>query len=210
MGLIDSIIGAESGGNPNAQNPNSSASLTSCVIEKDLFGARVGELFGFRRPSAIIGRIISIGPLSIDGVFLRRLFSHIGQKCLETIAPAFAHLNAYCAVPLIRNVFWIFASRNHSHPRMIFGCRLTASANRNRTTVRRIGFLGCLDFVTSAAKRVAGFKIGNGDYRFVPTIASANHSPDSCIPILSDRWIGLICSEKFSKPHSNIVLAGAH
>ncbi len=33
MGLIDSIIGAESGGNPNAQNPNSSASGSGQFID---------------------------------------------------------------------------------------------------------------------------------------------------------------------------------
>ncbi len=219
MGLGDLIRAAESGGDPNARNPNSSASIergasiasVSAPHVPPKFGvACISELLLARCPTAVLGRIGAVAVNSINGMSLRWFQSHVGQKIREAFAPALTNFDSARPVPSVRDVLLVLASGDHAAPRMIFSSGPPVSADRNRSTVRRVRFLGHFDFVASATQGVARFKVGNGGCGRVPAIALAKHSADCCTAILADCWLGLGYGEKLSKSHSGVVLAGAH
>jgi hypothetical protein len=208
MAITDQIIGAESGGDSNARNPNSSA----FAHVRDEFRAHAGvfKLFLTSRPSAISGHIVSIGISAINGVSLRRLFSHVSQKCLETIAPSVANLNSSCSIKRVGDVSFVLASVDHATPRVILSGGFPASADRNRSAMRCIGYFGRFDLKTTATDGVAGLQIRNGSKCFISAIALTKHAADSCSAVLSDLWGGILNSNKSTKSNAGIILAGSH
>ena len=217
MGLVDSIIGVESGGNPNATNPNSSASglvgsnaaaLPSVDVGHE-FGARslIGKLFFPGSPTAVLRGIVSVVVLPIKRVRLARARPHVGEEILKT-GPALANLNASTAVVFVRSVLRQFAAALHAIPNLVLGRRLASSTYRGRPAVRGVRLLGRFDLVAAAANSVAGLKVGDGHDSLGAAIATAKHSSHFCASIFSNLWLGFRVNSKFSESHSNVILAG--
>src|SRR3569623_385210 len=108
MGLVDSIIGAESGW---------------LLHMSQKFGTHplVGKLLLTRRPSAVIWGVISVTVDAINRVQLRWLLSHVGKKVLKTAAPSVANLDSARPVEFVGNMSLVGAAVDHAAPRMIFG-----------------------------------------------------------------------------------------
>lgn len=210
MGLIDSIIGAESGGNPNATNPNSSASGLGGsplhVGQKLRADPRIGELFFAGRPSAVFRRVIAIG-FTVDRVVPGRLLAHVSQKRFKAVAPTIANFDASLTVERVGNVPRILAPVDHGAPRVVFRRGLAAPINRNRSAVRRVGLLRGLDLVATAAKRIARLKISDSNRGFGAAVALADHSPHLRAAVFSDLRFGFGSNDKFSKSHPNVIFA---
>lgn len=93
----------------------------SHVFAVDLKDATIALVVGLLQPSgpaAITGLVM---PVQIDTVkaVSRWAWPHVGPKCREVIAPAFAHANSSSAIACISIVARIFATLNSARPSVI-------------------------------------------------------------------------------------------
>lgn len=163
MSLIDSIIGAESGGNPSAKVFDSS----DVVAEARVIG--VVELLFMGRPSAIFGRIAHLWVYAVDGMFRGRLRPHIGKKSLKTVFPSSANGDAFCAVVSVADVGRARTSLLHCAPSSILWRPFEAVSLHERAH----------DFPLKAATAFCALRsqtILSNNHR-APTIANAAIAP---------------------------------
>lgn len=210
MGLIDSIIGVESGGNPNATNPNSSAtgdsgSLSHVRLEF-ITDARVRKLLFAGCPSAVFRRVITVNINAIQRMFFGRFRAHIAKKCLKAFSPAATNLNAARTVVSIRDMLFVLASRDHSAPRVIFAGRGDALGKSSRSAVGSDG----VSTSAAASRRIARSKVGNGYDLFDAAITYAKHLADRTISVLSDFRRGFGNGRQFPEFYSDAVYGGCH
>lgn len=210
MGLADSIIGVESGGNPNATNPSSSASgLPSPHVGDKLWtDTLVGKLLFARCPSAILGCVVAVVILSIKRVLFAGARAHVSVEVLEA-SPSLANLNASRAIVFVRGVFRQFAAASHAVPDLVFGSRLAAPLNGNRHAVSFCA-QASFDQATAATSGVAGSKVGHGYNLLRAAVASAQHAPALRATVFSDFWGGLRNRGELAELHSNAVYGGCH
>ncbi len=205
MGLVDSIIGVESGGNPTAHLSAPSVNVSKKFRALPL----ISKLLFASGPSAILWRVISVHINAVNRVIGRRLRSHISKKVRETVAPAFANLNATRSVVFVGDVFGVFAPRNHREPSSVFRGSWLATTDATRRAVGRICRYRSFDLVASAAFRISGLKVGDGRQCRLPAIANALHAPDRrTAPVISKFRLCLRNGSQLSKPHSGVILAG--
>lgn len=211
MALVDQIIGAESGGNPNARNPRSSASgaLRPSHVSNE-FGANalVAKLHLASRPSTVFWGVIAIVIDAIKGVLCAWARPHIGKEILKS-GPAVTNLNAPSSIVFVRSMFRKFAASLHSVPYLIFGGGLPAALNRLRHAVR-LGALPRFRQNTSAARCIAGTKIGDRDNLFCTAVARTQHLANRRSPIFSNFWLRFLNYSEFSKLYSNAIYRGCH
>lgn len=219
MGLIDSIIGVESGGNPNARNPRSSASGLLCanaaslpsvdVRNKFRTHVLVGELLFPGRPSAVLWRIISVSIReTVKGMIRAWSRPHICKEIFKAV-PALANFNALRTVVLVRNMVGEGASASHAVPDLILGRCLAAPLDRNRHAVS-FGASPGLNQTAAATSGVARSKIGDRDNLLCAAIAGAKHASDCCAAVLSDLWLSLRNRGELSELRSDAVYRGCH
>lgn len=111
MGLVDSIIGVESGGNPSAGEI-----LRSSYIRAKLWIVGISELLFVSCPAAV-GRIIAeLRVNAVNGVLGGGLFSHIGKKVFKATSPSIANLDALGPVIFEADVCRSRASFLHRAP----------------------------------------------------------------------------------------------
>lgn len=123
MALVDRIISAESGGNPNARNSKSSASLQvfyAAYVLVELWVVRIIELLFVSRPTAILRLVIPTWVNAINSVFGGRLGTHLREKILKARPPAVADLDALRPIIFVTDVFWARASFFHRAPCAVF------------------------------------------------------------------------------------------
>jgi hypothetical protein len=215
MGLIDSIIGAESGGDPNARNPNSSAtgaegSFTHVCIE--LFAnSLVGKLLLAGRPATVIGRIALGAVFAIKRVSLARARPHICKEVLEAFTPTVANRNPERAVIFIGNVRRLLAPTNHAIPNLVFigsatAARLGLSHAVNVVRVIRAGFL----VAAPACGCVAGEEVGRTNQGRFSAIALASQASDFSAAIWSDLRLALGKNDQKPKSLSYALSWGSH
>lgn len=205
MALVDSIIGVESGGNPNAH-----LSIPTIDVFKEFRAlSLVGELLFAGRPSAILGRVIAVHVNAINRMASGRFFAHVGQEVGEAIAPSLTNFDAARPVILIRDIFLVFAPRNHSEPSSVFRAGGLSIANAASRAMGCICRFRCRDLVTTAAFRIPRFEVwdsGNGPR---PAITKALHLPNRRSWAVAP-WLAFLLgnSGQFPKPHSNVILSG--
>lgn len=197
MALVDSIIGAESGGLPH-------------MTQKFAAHTLVGKLLLAGRPSAVIRGVISVTVDAVNRMQFRRLLSHVGKKVLKTVAPSVANLNATRSVKSVGDVFLVGAASNHAHPRMIFCRGLSAARNRNRPAVRRVGSFGGFNFPATTTHCVARAKIWNRYIGRVSAIAPARIPADFGSSICSNLWRRLANGYKPSEPLAGAIYGSCH
>lgn len=202
MGLIDSIIGAESGGNPS--------SLTARVIQKDFFGSRIGKLFFAGSPAAVFGRIIAVASNSINGMRLGRLLAHVCKKIGEAGAPSGTNLNACCTIPFVRDVIFVFASSDHAAPRVIFGSCRHPLGEASRRPVSNSRLAAHFVQKAPAANRIAGSQVWNRDNFLLSAIAVAKHLTNLGAAILSDPRLRFRDGGQFTKLGPDAVYGSSH
>ncbi len=210
MALIDQIIGVESGGNPNATNPNSSAMGAEGSFPhvglKCLAYARISELFFGRSPSAVFWTVMPVAISSFNGMTLGWLLAHVSKKVLETIAPTHTNLDAASPVPLVGNMVFVFASRDHSAPRMVFASSGYALRKPSRSAVGD----DSVSASTAASRCVARPEVGDGYNLFYSAITNATHLADCAVSILSNLRRSFGNSGQFSEFRSDAVYGGCH
>jgi hypothetical protein len=220
MGLIDSIIGVESGGNPNATNPNSSATglvgsnsaaLSSVDVSDELRAhVLIGKLLFASSPSAVFGRVIAT-PIweAVKGMIGARSRSHICKKVFEVV-PALANFNALRSIVLVRNMVGESAPAAHTVPNLIFGSGLPAAGFRDAHAVRGIGFFDRLGLVASATLCIPRPEVGDRNYLLRPTVAHTKHPPSRGAAVLSNLWFCLRNRGQLAELHSNAIYGGCH
>ncbi len=209
MGLIDSIISVESGGNPNARNPNSSATGAegsfSHARPELIANAGICKLLLARRPATILWGVVAIIVFAIKRVCFARARPHIGVKVLEA-GPSVANFHAAPAVVFVRRMFRKSASAVHSVPNLVFGRRWDAFGQAARRAVS----YHCVSSRASTAIGIAGPEIRNRNNLLCAAIALAKHLTDCAVSIFSDFWGGLGNGRQFTKFHANAVSGGCH
>lgn len=118
MGLIDSIIGVESGGNPNATLLQV---LHATNVGVKLRVYRVVKLLFVSGPATIARLVVSAWVNAVNRVFKRRFGPHVCEKVLKASLPSLADLNAFRAVVSVTDVLGSGASLLHRAPSAIFG-----------------------------------------------------------------------------------------
>lgn len=81
----------------------------------------ISRLLARKSPAAIAGFIISIIINAINGMAQGRPAAHVRKKCLETISPAFANLDAPSSPSCIARVIGIVAAKFHLCPDTMLG-----------------------------------------------------------------------------------------
>lgn len=146
MSLIDSIIGAESGGDPNAMNLKEV--FRSTYVFTELRIVRIIKLLFVSGPPAIFRFVIPLRVDAINSVFGGWLRAHVRNKILKTSLPAVAYLNAFCSVVFVADVSRTRTPLFHSAPSSVFG--------RLFQTMRRHHFPHCFFMKTSTTLRPQG------------------------------------------------------
>lgn len=205
MGLVDSIIGVESGGNPNAHLSTPSVDVSKKFRALPL----IGKLLFASGPSAILWRVVSVHINAVNRMIGRRLCSHISKKVREAVAPAFANLNAPRSVVFVGDVFGVFAPRNHREPSSVLRGSGLATTDATRRAVGGVGRFCRFDLVTTATLGIAGLKVGYGREGLVAAVANTFHEPNRRAgAILSEFRLCLRNGSQLSKSHSGVILAG--
>lgn len=200
MALVDSIIGAESGGDPNAV-------LCALSHMSDKFWAysRVLKLLFACGPSAIVGAVVSIAVDAVNGIFLAWPLAHVRKEVFKS-SPSVANLNSSTAVKVEVYLARICAALDHAAPYLILCRCLTTTGNGDRHPVRTIGGFGCLNLVTTAARGISGFKIRDRNGDDAPAVTPTNHpSYRGYWPILSEFRLCFRSGDQPAKSHANIV-----
>lgn len=204
MSLVDKIISAESGGNPNA---------SSCAFPHmgDKFGADalVSKLHFSSRPPAVLRAVISIVIDPIKGVFFAGAMSHVGKEILKTGRPSVTNFDASSAVVFVRSVFWQFASTLHAVPYLIFCRSFAPTGDGNRHPMRGVGDFCHLNLVATTARCVPGLEVRDQNGNDVSAVTPARHSPDSRWSSFSKLWLSLSKSKQPTKFKTDIVYAFA-
>lgn len=214
MALIDSIIGAESGGNPNAKNPNSSATghLSHTSVDMpEKFGTNtlIGKLLFSGSPATILWGVVSIAIDAINRVFRARARPHVFVKVGEG-PPSLANRNAACPIERPRNVTWLRASTNHAIPNLVLSCSFPAARNGLRHAVSTVNLDCSVGAKTSAAISVARAKVWHCYSNLSPAIASAQVSPNFGAAVFSDFWDRLGKCHEPAKPNVSAINRWVH
>lgn len=209
MGLIDSIIGAESGGNPNAVNPRSSAS-SALVHMGDKFGANscVGELLFSGRPPTVCGFVIPVTINAVDRMIFAGARPHVGEEILKR-SPALANLDPAPAVQIKVVLARVSAALDHAAPNLVFRSGRPTTANRNCHSVRDVAFADNVSVEAPAALGIPGSEIVDASDYLSAAIALAKNLARQLSGFLNDIF-GVAFNDKTTVSLSNIVSEGAH
>lgn len=105
----------------------------------------ISRLLCVRRPSTILWCVVTRVVDAVDGVFGRRAWSHVGQKCREIVLPLVADCDALCSVVWIALVGRDETPSFHRRPR---GPR--AATAIFRVTMCRMASSGDVFYATAA------------------------------------------------------------
>lgn len=176
MGLLDSITTAESGGNPNATNPNSSATGAGgsfAHVSKKLFAhPHIGELFFAGCPSAVLRSVVAISINSVKRMLSAGARSHICEEIFKFL-PALTNLNAFGAIVLVRNMARQATSPLHAIPNLVLRCCSAASGFGNRHFVGDPASADDFAVKAPTAFSVARLKVGAPNNSLPSAIAYA-------------------------------------
>lgn len=116
MGLVDSIIGVESGGNPNARFREV---ICPPYIRAKLWIVGIVELLFVSCPATVSRFIADLRVNAVNGVLGGGLFSHVGKKVFKAASPSIANLDALGPVIFETDVCRSRASFLHRAPSSI-------------------------------------------------------------------------------------------
>lgn len=197
MALVDSIIGAESGG-------------ATHVSFKFFAHSRIGKLLLARSPSAVLWRVITITVDSIDRMISTRPRSHVGVEIHKITAPALANLNAALAIQVIRYVGWLLATSNHSVPDLILSSGTATSGNRNRHAVCGVGQFRRLDLPASTTQSIPRIKVGRSHDNFRTAVAYTSKATNLGAAIFSNFRLCFRGRDQSTKPQPDVLLPFGH
>ncbi len=190
MGLVDSIIGAESGGNPNAQ---SGEVVSPPYIFAKLWIIGIVKLLFVSCPSAVSRLVAELWINAVNGVFWRRLWSHIRKEAFKTTPPSVANVNALGPVVFVADVSRSRASLLHRTPSAIL-----------RSILQPVCFhrgADCFFLKAATTLRPLGSKAvlsHNGDVAAVACAAIAADSPRPAVVTMPLRF-NFTINDKSSK-----------
>ncbi len=205
MGLIDSIIGVESGGNPNARNPRSSASGLPAHVRYELRAdALVRKLFFARGPSAVLGRVVAIVVDAVKRVLFAGARPHVGIEVLER-CPSITNLNAARSIVFVGSVLRKKTSAAHAIPNLVFGRRPAAALDGNRHAV------GSRPLTAApTAGGIAGPKVGDAHNPLFAAVANAKQSSGRGASVCSHSGFGFRRRGQLPELHANAIYGGGH